>query len=252
MQTEFTEERALWLYQHYRWLEQNLPQKQSPAKTIVVLATKEFFPDRYRHDHDSAVRVFDRIRELMGILDWPCRLEREEDFERTVHSDLRRGGVIGESSSVGAAGTFSVPSKDEVVITYSSLQLKNPIGLVATLAHELCHYLLATVAEEPPGSWESLEPITDLAAVVEGFGIFLCDSAFQFSQWTSNDQQGWSFQKTGYLTEVELGFALAVFCVRNRTDPSVIARALKPNAREVFCDAINYVTDLEEKDEKTA
>ena len=247
MQTEFTEERALWLYEHYRWLERSLPQKQNPGRTPVVFATKEFFPDKYTHDHRSAVQVFDRIRELMGILDWSCRLEREDDIERHAQADLRRSGILGESSSSGPAGTFSVPSENEVVITYSSSQLKNPIGLVATLAHELCHYLLATVSEEPPAGWESLEPLTDLAAVVEGFGVFLCDSAFQFNQWTSSDQQGWSFQKTGYLSEVELGFALAVFCVRNESDVAGIARSLKPNARAIFCDAIDFVAGLEEE-----
>jgi len=123
--------------------------------------------------------------------------------------------------------------------------LKDPVGLVGTLAHELCHFLLATVKNEPPASWKLLEPLTDLAAVREGFGIFLSNSAFQFGQWTSNDQQGWSTQRRGYLSEAELGFSTAIFVVRNRLDPKVAARALKPNPREVFCDALDYVADLE-------
>lgn len=244
-QDRFDEQRALWLYEHYCWLERSLPPRSSPTPPVVIFATKAFFPDPYHGDHPSAVRVFDRVRDLMGVLDWPCRLEGEDEDERKRHSDLGRAGILGTSSSHGAAGTFSAPDETGVVISYSSSLLKDPVGLVAIFAHELCHYLLATVEDEPPGTWEALEPLTDLAAVVEGFGIFLADAAFRFTQWTDHDQQGWSAQRTGYLSEVELGFALAIFSMRNGADAPAIARALKPNAREIFRDALDYVADLE-------
>lgn len=244
MQPELTEARARWLHAHYLWLERVLPQRQPPAQPRLVFATKEFFPDRYSPDPRSAERVFQRVRELMGLAAWPCRLEPADDVERRIQTDLGRGGVLGDTFTRGPAGTFSAAPGRDVVITYAPAQLKNPVALVATFAHELCHYLLATVAEEPPAGWEALEPLTDLAAVAEGFGVFLCDSAFQFNQWTNHDRQGWSFQNTGYLSEEELAFALAIFCVRRGADETPVARALKPNAREIFLDALDYVADL--------
>src|SRR5262249_10899697 len=155
--------------------------------------------------------------------------------------NFSRSGVLGRFSSKGAAGTFSIPEKNEIVISYSASLLKDPVGLVSTLAHELCHYLLSTVRDEPPATWKELEPLTDLSAVLEGFGLFLCNSAFQFSQWSSNDKQGWSAKRKGYLSEAELGFSFAIFCVRNHLDPAPAARSLKPNPREVFCDALDYI-----------
>ena len=241
----FTEERAIWLHQHYCWLEHNLPKRQSVGCSAFVLPTKQFFPDRYAGDHASAEAIFNRVKALMGMANWPCKFEQRRTLERELQADLSRSGVLGESSSRGAAGTFSVPEKREVLITYSAPLLKNPIDLVSTLAHELCHYLLATVKDEPPAGWKELEPLTDLSAVLEGFGVFLCNSAFQFNQWTNHDKQGWSVERKGYLTEAELGFSLAIFSVHNRLDAKVAAQALKPNPREVFCDALDYIADLE-------
>ena len=241
----FTEERAIWLYRHYLWLELNLPKRPSAARSAFVLPTKKFFPDGYTGDHASAEAVFRRVMDLMGMSDWPCKFAQRHAREKELQADLSRSGILGESSSRGAAGTFSVPERKEVLITYSTSLLNNPLALVSTLAHELCHYLLATVRNEPPATWKELEPLTDLSAVLEGFGVFLCNTAFQFSQWTSHDRQGWGYERKGYLTEAELGFSLAIFSVRNRLDAKIAAQALKSNPREVFCDALDYIADLE-------
>jgi len=192
MSTQFTEERAIWLYRHYRWLETNLPRRKSPGRDSVILPTKQYFPDSYTHDHASAEAVFRRVQSLMGMADWPCHFAQRRAVDHEREADLARSGVLGQSRMNDPAGTFSVPEKAKVVIDYSASSLSDPIGLVATLAHELCHYLLATVREEPPATWKELEPLTDLSAVLEGFGVFQCNSAFQFGQWTSHDRQGWS------------------------------------------------------------
>ena len=248
MSAKFTEERALWLYHHYRWLECHLPAREAVARGTLVLPTQQFFPDRYAKDHGSADILFHRVKDLMGMSEWPCRLEQRRDGETELRADLARSGVIGDSSSNGAAGTFSVSHNREVVITYSASSLPDPHSLVATFAHELCHYLLAQVTTAPPGTWKELEPLTDLSAVVEGFGLFLCNTAFQFQQFTNYDTQGWGTSRKGYLTEAELGFAFAISCVRNRLDVATAARALKPNPREVFIDALDYIADLEDEE----
>ncbi len=246
MSKQFTEERAIWLYQHYRWLEDHLPKRESPARVALVMPTSKFFQHSYTADHASAGILFQRVKTLMGMEAWECRLEQRRDEDKELRNDLSRSGVLGSYSTKGAAGTFCMSQDSEVVITYSASSLKDPYALIATFSHELCHFLLAAVPEEPPSTWKELEPLTDLSAVLEGFGLFLCNTAFQFKQWTSFDRQGWSYSKKGYLTEAELGFSLAIFCVRNQLDVGDALRALKPNPREVFLDALDYIVDLEE------
>jgi hypothetical protein len=239
----FTEERARWLYQHYRWLEANLPARVGEHAPQLILPTPEFFPARNTRDHAFAKAMFDTTRSFMGVIEWQCDLVAQSGEEREQQVAMTRGsGLYGESKFNDAAGTFS--AGDRVQITYSPRLLGEPVGLVATLAHELCHYLLAMVKVEPPCGWSEHEPLTDLAAVHEGFGVFLCNSAFNFNQWTDSQYSGWQSSTRGYLNEAELGFSLALFCVLNGVEPELGARHLKPNPAEVFWDSLDYIADL--------
>lgn len=241
----FTEERALWLHQHYLWLEANLPRRVSRPAYEIILPTATHFPMRNTRDHAFATAIFGRIKELMGIADWPCDLLPHHAAEATLQKALAESNPWGGfQPGAGAAGLFS--SGERVVIRYAPDLLKEPVALVSVLAHELCHYLNACVATEPPASWKELEPLTDLAAVVEGFGVFLCNAAFGFKQYTQVDRQGWRSNRRGYLNEAELGYSLGIFCVHHHIDPDLIGGHLKLNPQEVFYDSIGYIEELEQ------
>lgn len=240
----FTEDRAKWLYDHYLWLERQLPARTDGESPPLVLPTRDFFPQRNTGDHAFAAAIFDSVRALMGMSEWDCRLVPQSDEDREAAAALSRGAAGLETRWSDAMGTFSA-SAGVVQISYSPSLLRDPVGLVGTFAHELCHYLMAAVKEEPPCGWAEHEPLTDLAAVHEGFGIFLCNSAFQFGQWSSSTHGGWQSGTRGYLNEAELGFALGVFCIRRQIDPELAMRHLKQNPGEVFWDSLGYIEDLE-------
>lgn len=241
----FTEERALWLYRHYLWLEEHLPKHQGAFTVRLILPSPDFFPTANTRDHDFAEAMFAQTRAFMGLSDWACRLVPQSEDD-DVQTALRQRGVEGESQRTSAAGTF-VASQGDIEITYSPRLLNDPSSLVATLAHELCHYLMATVETEPPCGWADHELLTDLAAVHEGFGVFLCNTAFQFSQWSDSTYAGWRYSSQGYLNTAELGFALGIFCVRNQIDPELAMSHLKLNPGEVFWDSIGYIEELEKR-----
>ncbi|HEY0863174.1 MAG TPA: hypothetical protein VGD97_03650 [Lacunisphaera sp.] len=242
----FTEARAAWLYENYLWLEANLPKRTDGSSAQLILPLPEFYPMRNTMDHAYAHSVFDATRGFMGLLEWPCMLIPQTDEERNfAAAAMAAGGIIGEMPTKDAAGTFK--NGDQVEITYSPSLLREPVGLVSTLAHELCHYLLAAVKSEPPCGWPEHEPLTDLAAVHEGFGVFLANSAFNFSQWSDSQQSGWQWSKRGYLNEAELGFALGIFVVRSKIAPDIAGRLLKPNPAAVYWDSLDYIADLEQQ-----
>lgn len=242
----FTEQRARWIYEHYRWLERHLPKRGASHRPRLVTPTPEFYPHPATRDHAFAAATFESTKTLMALQNWKCRLSAQPNDHVDRDAALARAGIYGRTEHAGAAGTFRVDQ--EVEITYSPELVHEPMALVATFAHELCHYLLATVKEEPPCGWKVHEPLTDLAAVHEGFGVFLCNSAFQFSQWSDHQHHGWKWRKQGYLNEAELGFALGVFCVRGGIPPEAAGKYLKLNPGEVFWDSIAYVTELEEQE----
>jgi hypothetical protein len=90
--------------------------------------------------------------------------------------------------------------------------MEDPMTLVATLAHELGHVILlrpGLVGRDEP----DMEPLNDLLTVFLGFGIFTANSAFRFEQFTTNESQGWSSRRLGYLSEELFGYSLARFAL---------------------------------------
>jgi hypothetical protein len=108
--------------------------------------------------------------------------------------------------------------KPKAVITYNPAMVCRPQALVATLAHEVAHYLGRTADCPPPGGEKNWEYATDLLAVFTGFGLFLANSAIEFQQFTGYNNQGWSSRTLGYLSEFELVYCLAVFCTLKKIE----------------------------------
>ena len=190
-----------------------------------VLRDADIRPELVLPDHPklqsarTAPELFDAVRGLADMQDWPCRLEKVE-----VDGPDRYAQVVPESSA--ACGTFSVES-GEAVIRYSSSMLRDPDALAATFAHELCHYLLIE-AGDPPGGPELMEHATDCAAVYIGFGVMLANAARTFEQWSDGQMFGWRSSANGYLSEQSLVTATAVFAALHGYDVETAIPSLKP------------------------
>jgi hypothetical protein len=68
-----------------------------------------------------------------------------------------------------------------VVIALKSSVIKDPMILVATVAHELGHLILLSDGHIDRSAADH-EPMTDLLTVFLGLGIFTANSAAQFKQ----------------------------------------------------------------------
>jgi len=122
-----------------------------------------------------------------------------------------------------AAGYNSeLPEKGMFKIEIKESNLLNPISVIATIAHELCHVLLLGENRISRDDHD-MEPLTDLLTVFMGLGIFTANSTIQFNQWQDYQKQGWSIQSQGYLTQEAFGYALAAWAqMRNDLNPSWI------------------------------
>jgi hypothetical protein len=172
----------------------------------VVLPTPKHFPDPYDRSEVSLQRMFDRVANQMQVN--PANI----DLTLFVSGDdLTRELVPFYSGSTsGAAGLYHHDPADRPRISIDQRQLEDPVALVAVLAHELGHIILlrpGLVDRDDP----YMEPLNDLLTIFLGFGIFTANAAFRFEQHSDNTSQGWSTRRLGYLSEQELGYALARF-----------------------------------------
>ena len=167
------------------------------------------------------------MKEYAGMSEWPCELRAQEpDPDRLVAPTVLIQG--GEQSPLG---TISSKSPEKIMITYNPAIIANPNKLVATFAHELAHYLTVACKEPPPGGWDNWEFATDITAVFMGFGIFQANAAFEFTQHSDIFSQGWQCSSSGYLSEEELSFALALFIRLKEINPKKVYPYLDTNIK---------------------
>ncbi|MBJ7446057.1 MAG: hypothetical protein JHC81_00870 [Brevundimonas sp.] len=204
------------------------------ADTPLVLPTRQYFPPTEAIGHAKAEHIFECVKGIMGLSDWPCSLEPQ--------GRRRSGQQVSEFVHLGGDetpnGTFRIEAGGDVVISYAPELLDDPTGLVATFAHELAHYLLASEADLVED--ETHELMTDLTVAFVGFGLFGANSCFSFEQHGDAFGQGWRSRSSGYLSPRSWAFALAVFG-ELRGDEGEVAHYLKPEIEGLRRQAVKYL-----------
>lgn len=191
----------------FKWLIGEFGAVEQP----LILPTAEFFSARALAGRAGAQATFDEVRALAGLADWPCEL-RTGEANRPI--DAGNAHLLRHEGQAPHCGTFEIGESlagRHGIITYNPSMERDPTGLVATFAHELGHYLMATAASDPPGGWDLHELHTDLIAVYLGFGIFLANNARSFDHFSTEGGSGWQAQWRGYLSEQALVTATAIF-----------------------------------------
>lgn len=213
----------------------------------LALPADAFFPKMEEQGHARARRVFNRLKDLMGLGDWNCELVEQ------VENNPQVGELLFVRAEKPAAGTFQA-ADGKVIITYEPTLLARPNNLIATLAHELAHYLLATIEEPPPGAEveEGLHELaTEMAVAYHGFAVIAANGAFHFEQHQDFGGQGWSGGSWGYLSEDAWVFTLAVVLALRDEDDAPGRAALKPHlarkpeaARKRLADAPEFLAGI--------
>ena len=223
-----------WVLETWAWLMTHLGGMQRLTAAPLVVPSHAFFPPTEAEGHDRAVYIFGLIQTLMGLSNWPCDLEA---YERP--SGRQRVGQYAAIQHGGSAhGTFRIED-NRVIITYAADLVEQPRKLIATLAHELSHYLLATVHAPIPGGNDLNELATELTVAYCGFGVFGANAAFTFEQHQDTFGQGWSSSRSGYFSERTWAFAIALFCALKGLDPPL--DHLKDSARDLTKKAAQYL-----------
>jgi hypothetical protein len=190
-----------WVIDQLNWIDQNIV-KLDQQKTI--LPTKSFFDRKFDGSEDDAHFVLTQLGQYFRVDTKNIDL----NFYSEKSIELDRGLITQKEEGSGTAGLYSQREKG-ISISIEIQQLSNLTSLIATIGHELCHYVLIGVydiyIEGDENEW-----LTDLLAIAFGLGIFLGNSKFNFNQFQSGDGWGgWSYSIQGYLPQQIIAFAMA-------------------------------------------
>lgn len=211
----------------YTWLLTHFGGDDFYQGAALILPTDDFFAPEDRTLELTAEDVFYKVKQYAGLVKWPVSLvAQEEDPDPHVAPTLIIQGVDAKP-----LGTFSANEENEHTITYNPRVQTNPTQMVATFAHELSHFLTSTSPEPPPGGWGNWEYATDICATFLGFGIFMGNSSFSFSQYSEGTTIGWKTASSGYLSEQEHAYALALFLLLKELPAKEALRYCNTNIR---------------------
>ena len=221
-------ETADWQIENTEWMVETFGAAGALFEGAAVLPNDETFPLAETSGHERAERIFKIVRERAGLTDWPITLvpDSNPNAERPAYG-------TGIESSRHAVGMF-MPSEDGVQISYATALLDRPQQLVATLAHELAHYLLMSVVDRPCAEPDEEEFLTDLAAVFLGFGVFVTNGRSFHETIVTETGVGAGWGSAGYLPENDLVFATALWALIAGGSLAEIRTALKPHLRKPY------------------
>lgn len=226
------EESMLWLIEEFG--------ADTLRNAAVILPTDEFFPDRFSEDEDDVRALVGRVCGYMGVD--PERVELNIFTDGDIGAQRRLPAY--EYSHSGAAGHYR-KRRGKFVVSIESSQVRDPMCLVATVAHELGHVRLLGEGRLS-GSHEDHEPLTDLLTVFLGMGLFTSNTVFSFTQWTDAFSQGWQTERRGYMTEEMFGYALAVFARARGEDKPAWSKYLEGNVSAYFKSGYKYLENTGE------
>jgi hypothetical protein len=228
-----------WVERRMAWVGQTFGTDRM-RQAVVVTPTPEFFPDEYDGSTDAGDRLFGRVCDFAGVERSRVRLAWVDHGGGRGRRD--QPVVVNEDGNTStASGTYLAGdwSRQEV-ITVDRHNLGNPMQLVATAAHELCHVHLLGDGHVSPDEPDH-EPLTDLLTVCLGLGIFGANASVHDGGWSEGNMAGWSVGRLGYLGQTEWAYALSVFAwVRGEEQPAW-SKHLRPDVRKAFRQGARYL-----------
>jgi hypothetical protein len=196
-----------WIQDSTEWL---IEQFGSDVFNRPIVRPSAFVPAGYDGSEAAARRLFEKVRERMGVP--PGRLVVRFDLD-----DFDPGMIRTKAHRELAGATrlrlgLWVPGRNRNTVFVSRRLLAEPSVLVANFAHEIGHELLigaGRITSDRPGQ----ESLTDLLAVFQGFGIFIANASF--GRLPGGDRN--ATMAMFYLRERALTDALAYYAFRRGT-----------------------------------
>jgi len=239
-----TDDERLWIDQGFHRLERFLGRKRM-LQARVVLPTPGDFPDPYDKSPAAAERLFARTCTYMQVDRNQLTLEIFSDETEELQEIVPHWN----GGSNGCAGFYAHDgdSKEERgrkqrLVAIRGTHLKDPLCLVAVMAHELGHVILLGGGLIISKTADH-EPLTDLLTVFLGFGVFNANAAGRFKQFQDERHQGWSMQRLGYLSEEVYGYALARFACERGEGKTEWEKHLSTNVRTYYKRSRTWLAD---------
>ncbi len=228
-----------WLFEVYSWVLNNFGSDVFYNEVILVTPSNEHFPGRENSVEGMAQLIFDQVRNHAGLGHWPCRLidEANEDCELPPTELVTILGSLWGSNGAGVENSAGIA---RLLITYDANLIGNPEALIAAYAQQLAHHMGTMVKNEVPGGIQNWLHMTEVLAVMLGFGTMFANTALVVKKSGCGGCRSGA-NRANALGESDITYAFAIFCVLKGISAGEAAPHLKSSLRALFKRAVKDV-----------
>ncbi len=216
------EETIEWLFDSFAWTLESFGSDVFYAETMLIEPSKQFFPGGDEDVDGMASLIFDKVRHYCGLDHWPCRLIDHHEFEQSSTTDAQQ--VLQNLDD----GTTT-----PLTLLYEPLQVGSPNVMIANYAQALAHHLGMLAAQPAPCDQEQWPHITELLAIHLGFGLMFADTAVPPRR-SCGSCGSPAMDRVGALTEMQVCYALAIFCELKQIPASQALPYIKGYLKPLF------------------
>ena len=219
-----------WILRHTATL---LQQGAEPVSGLV-LPTGEFFPDTFDGSPEAVAVLLKRVQMHAGLADLSVDLTIVLPEGETLSVGCSSGACGGTGKIEAKLDRVARRTDGSYEVKVGAAEVKSPVVLMTGLVRAVS-FMFLTEADGYAGTLvRDREPLTDLAAVLLGFGVLMANGAYIY-------MKGCGGVKVHSVTRMpvdELTVALAVFCRLHEVPERGAARHLELTQSEHFDEAV--------------
>ena len=219
-----------WLFEVYAWCLNQFDAAEFSAGTTLVIPSNDYFPGRENSVQGMAALIFERVQHYAGMTHWPLQLMDPAWCPSSQPAPLE---IDGSRRGQQALET-DLGHLQPLPVGYDPAMIGNPEALIADFSHSLAQYLGATASVPPPGGLQNWPQATEVVAVFLGFGVMFANSAFNFRTNKCGSCGGARVDRTNYLSQYDITYALAIFCALKQIPQGDVPPHLKKSLRGFF------------------
>jgi hypothetical protein len=176
----------------------------------LILPTGEFFPDRFDGSPKGVAALMTRVLAHAGLTDLKVELTIVTPEGESESVNCASGSCCSSGKAQLDARMNRVTRRDDgsYVVMVSSGEIKSPVALTTGLVRAVAYMFMTEADGYTRVPAPEREPLTDLAAVMLGFGVLMANGAYMYHKGCGGVQ----VQSATKMPVDEICTALGVFC----------------------------------------
>lgn len=232
------DEQRKWLEHAFMYLLHQFDHDKIVTRKVMT-PTKECFNYTFNGDKKEILALSDQIAKIMEIDPNEIQIEFFESGMEGFYTNTGDVLFMGQEEDVQNPGGqyFDKTGDGKYLIALADNLHKDPDNLVATIAHEFSHIKL--LGEKRLDFND--EYLTDVVPLMFGLGIFNANTCFKFK----TTHQSWGHSKSGYLSQMDWGYLLALYSFMRHEDEPNWLQYLSREIQNDFSVSIKFILDNE-------